>query len=85
MLFLSLQFSKSRERNDKVELFQENRDGVGVGAGEEHPQDQTRGEPLFLINYINIFNSSGQFPSYLINSRSVNDFFLIYRFQDIIN
>ena len=32
MLFLSLQFSKSRERNDKVELFQENRDGVGVEA-----------------------------------------------------
>ena len=32
----------------------------------EHPQDQTRGEPLFLINYINIFNSRGQFPSYLI-------------------
>ena len=34
MLFLSLQFSKSRERNDKVGLFQENRDGVGVGAGD---------------------------------------------------
>ena len=33
----------------------------------EHPQDQTRGEPLFLINYINIFNSKAQFPSYLIN------------------
>ena len=32
----------------------------------EHPQDQTRGEPLFLINYINIFNSRGQFPSYPI-------------------
>ena len=32
----------------------------------EHPQDQTRGEPLFLINYINLFNSRGQFPSYLI-------------------
>ena len=32
----------------------------------EHPQDQTRGEPLFLINYINLFNSRGQFTSYLI-------------------
>ena len=26
----------------------------------EHPKDQTRGEPLFLINYINIFNPRGQ-------------------------
>ena len=34
----------------------------------ELPQVQTRGEPLFLINYINIFNSKGQFPSYLIIS-----------------
>ena len=33
MLFLSLQFSKSRERNGKVEMFHENRDGVGVGEG----------------------------------------------------
>ena len=32
----------------------------------EHPQDQTRGEPLFLIIYIILFNSRGQFPSYLI-------------------
>ena len=37
----------------------------------EHPQDQTRGEPLFLINYINIFNSRGQFHSYLINKTEV--------------
>ena len=27
----------------------------------EHPQDQTRWEPLFLINYINIFNSRVNF------------------------
>ena len=37
----------------------------------EHPQDQTRGEPLFLIIYINIFNSRGQFPSYLILYSSI--------------
>ena len=32
----------------------------------EFPQVQTWVEPLFLINNINIFNSRGQFPSYLI-------------------
>ena len=52
MLFLSLQFSKSRERNDKVELFQKNRDGVGVGAGDGTPSGSNPREPLFLINYI---------------------------------
>ena len=71
--FSVLAISKSRERNAKVEAGFETGvnayDGAGayVGAGDEHLQDQTRGEPLFLINYINIFNSRGQFPSYLIS------------------
>ena len=48
MIFLSLQFSKSRERNYKVELFQENRDGVGVGAGDGTPSGSNpRGTIIF--------------------------------------
>ena len=41
--------------------------GVGIDNGKiELPQVQIRGEVLFLINNINMFNSRGQFPSYLI-------------------
>ena len=53
-------------------MFHENRDGVGVGAGayvgagDGTPSGSNPREPLFLINYINLFNSRGQFPSYLI-------------------
>ena len=48
MLFLSLQFSKSRERNDKVKMFHENRDGVGVGAGDGTPSGSNpRGTIIF--------------------------------------
>ena len=43
----------------------ENRVGVGVGVnvseGNEAPSGSNPREPLFLINYINIFNSRGQF------------------------
>ena len=49
-------------------------DGVGTGTGPalkmEIPQVQTRGEPLFLINYINLFNSRGQFMKGVINATS---------------
>ena len=44
--------------------------GVGIGVGIdirveiELPQVQTRGESLFPIYNINIFNSRSQFPSY---------------------
>ena len=52
MLFLSMQFSKSRERNGKVEMFHENRDGVGagayVGAGDgTHSGSNPRGTIIF--------------------------------------
>ena len=70
--------SKSRERNAKVEAsfgtgagaFDGSR--AYVGAGDGTPSWSNPREPLFLINYINIFNSRGQFPSYLI----VNRFYL---------
>ena len=67
-----LAISKSRERNAKVEAgfgtgagaYDEA--GAYVGAGDGTPSGSNPREPLFLINYINIFNSRGQFPSYLI-------------------
>ena len=64
--------SKSRERNAKVEAGfgtgAGEYDGAGayVGAGDGTPSGSNPRGPLFLINYINIFNSRGQFPSYLI-------------------
>ena len=46
----------------------------------EHPEDQTRGEPLFLIYYINILNLRGQLTTYLITWRLV-----LNRYTDNIN
>ena len=72
MPFLSWQFPKSGKGMPRLKLVLE-QEQVRMMELEhmleqemEHPQDQTREEPLFLINYINIFNSRGQFPSYLI-------------------
>ena len=63
---------KNRERNAKIEAgfgtgagaYDET--GAYVGAGDGTPPGSNSREPLFLVNYINIFNSRGQFPSYLI-------------------
>ena len=70
--------SKSRERNAKVEAgFGTGAgvyDGAGayVGAGDATPSGSNpRGTIIFLINYINIFNSRSQLPSYLIFAKQL--------------
>ena len=66
--------SKSRERNAEVEA------GFGTGAGaydgarayvgegDGTPSGSNLRGTIILINYINIFNSRDQFPSYQIKS-----------------
>ena len=73
MPFLSWQFPKAEKGMPRLKLVLE-QEQVRMTELEhmleqemEHLQDQTRGESLFLINYINIFNSRCQFSSYLIH------------------
>ena len=76
MLFLTLEFPKARKDKSRINQFTKCKMEymflleLKLELMMELPQVQTRGEPLFLINYINIFNSGGQFPSYLIIPKS---------------
>ena len=71
MLFLVCLLKKRVPRLNK---YCKIKDGVGVGAGasvsaeNETPSGSNLRGTIIFINNINIFNSRGQFPSYLIHN-----------------